>query len=79
MVNQALLMHCFPIRLEEIRNIKRHCRSSFQICHPFCVSVEENNVLYPRALCPKVTNAAAAVYLGENMLGIKNQDPQQEA
>lgn len=43
------------------------------------MSVEENNVLYPRALCPKVTNAAAVVYLEESMLGIKNQDPQQEA
>lgn len=43
------------------------------------MSVEENNVLYPRALGPEVTNAPAAVYLEESMLGIKNQDPQQEA
>lgn len=43
------------------------------------MSVKENNVLYPRALCPKVTNAAVVVYLEEGMLGIKNQDPQQEA
>jgi len=43
------------------------------------VSVEENNVLYPRALCPEMTNAAAVLYLEDSMLGIKNQDPQQEA
>lgn len=36
-------------------------------------------MLYPRALCPEVTNAAAVVYLEDSMLGIKNQDPQQEA
>lgn len=43
------------------------------------MSVEENNLLFPRAFCPEVTNAAAVVYLEDSMLGIKNQDPQQEA
>lgn len=50
-----------------------------QLYHPFYLSVEENNVLYPRAFCPEVTNAAGVVQLEDSMLGIKNQDPQQEA
>lgn len=44
-------------------------------------------MLYPRVFCPEVTNVgateyldvASAVYLEDSMLGIKNQDPQQEA
>lgn len=75
-VTQALPMRCFPISLEEVRDIKNHSRSS--LSYPFYLSVEENNVLYPRALCPEVTNATALVYLEDSMLGIKNQDPQQE-
>lgn len=36
-------------------------------------------MLFPRAFCPEMTNAVAVVYLEDSMLGIKNQNPQEEA